>query len=485
MAMINNKRSGFLFIFCAFMIVLLSVRAEAETSSPAIEKKDSGENKIVLLLISENETRNYDGADHQMSTTYEYNSAGQVSKESFHRSDGTVTVYTYTYSDDGLTKVTYKDGDPWITDTYNSDGRLVREVYSDGRECSYAYVCNEHGDATKEIETIKDPDMDPFDVTSLYSYEYDDEGRIKKMTKVDSEDENDKTTTEYLERDFQGNPLKTHEEVKYDGEVVISDTDYIYSYVNCPDYRNMDTFQSEQEEDSAGDETSGSETDNLSASGMNENTSETASQETYPNTDIVRAENIITEEIVDSYGDFSQDGTYMIYTYEVKSEHDQRQAFNEYSDYLNGILKFEGSSDNKMNFKTEDDHTVSVYMITILDSYMVNVRFDAEQVKENQSEQTYSIIDETRIDDDSTIKDILLSGTWFYIDDDTDWWKFSEDGSGQLTDFADFSWSVENGILSIDWSFNDVVSKYYMSEEEDKYFLKSAEDGDKCASLSK
>jgi hypothetical protein len=94
-------------------------------------------------------------------------------------------------------------------------------------------------------------------------------------------------------------------------------------------------------------------------------------------------------------------------------------------------------------------------------------------------------IDETRIDDDSTIKDILLSGTWFYIDDDTDWWKFSEDGSGQLTDFADFSWSVENGILSIDWSFNDVVSKYYMSEEEDKYFLKSAEDGDKCASLSK
>jgi len=109
-------------------------------------------------------------------------------------------------------------------------------------------------------------------------------------------------------------------------------------------------------------------------------TSGTSSLETYPNTDIIKAENIITEDILDSNGDLSQGGDYMIYSYTVKTEYDQRKAFNEYSDYLNGILQYEGASGNKMNFKTKDNHTVSVYMITILDSYMVNVRFDASQI---------------------------------------------------------------------------------------------------------
>lgn len=89
------------------------------------------------------------------------------------------------------------------------------------------------------------------------------------------------------------------------------------------------------------------------------------------------------------------------------------------------------------------------------------------------------------IEDDAFIKEILLSGTWFYIENKDNWWKFNGDGSGQLTDFADFSWSVDKGVLSIDWSFSEAISQYYLTEEGGSYYLCSIEDTKKCASLSK
>ncbi|MDR1939418.1 MAG: RHS repeat-associated core domain-containing protein [Clostridiales bacterium] len=108
--------------------------------------------------------------------TYLYNSSGQLT-EVYH--NGFVTSLEYD-SDKRLSSVA-ADGNVLIAYYYDSEGRVVKELYGNNQEVNYEYV----GETTVKIY---------FGTTLRYTIEYNNDGSVKKIT-----DAENSTTTSYSE----------------------------------------------------------------------------------------------------------------------------------------------------------------------------------------------------------------------------------------------------------------------------------------------
>ena len=172
--------------------------------------KDSKEYYKAIISRPQKAVCTYSDGD-TCTYTYEYNSAGNLTKEVYTNSYGYTETYTYTYEYDSagnLTKMvcTFSDG---YTDTYtytyeyDSAGNLTKKVQtdSDGDTYTYTYEYDSAGNLTKKVQTDSDGD------TYTYTYEYDSAGNLIKEVRTDSDGYTETNTYTY-EFDSAGNITK-------------------------------------------------------------------------------------------------------------------------------------------------------------------------------------------------------------------------------------------------------------------------------------
>lgn len=185
----------------------------------------------------------------------EFNAQGDMIKwnSTIHSEDGSEDIddeYTYEYEHDTegrITKQTSYYIDTEVRDIrmyeYDAEGRRTKEVYvmpgywKDTRE--YAY--DKNGNLTKYIyDTVYEEgaqdwglENEAFTVETIYEYEYDDAGKVKKWTSYDKE--NPKQISGECEYDADGNIIR---KISYGSDGRSDGEAYEYIKMQIPDIKN-------------------------------------------------------------------------------------------------------------------------------------------------------------------------------------------------------------------------------------------------------